>query len=117
MSDRQPHHDRDAERHEVGAEDGVESEPAIGRCPATIGELTDGHAGDAGEHARESEMREHPVDAIEILVDVLEEENGAAKIGGVARADERLQERQIATHEAALRAAGRERDHASVLRE
>ena len=52
------------------------------------------------------ELRQHPVDAVGGLADVLEHEESAAIIGGVRRAGERSEKREVATDEPAERAAG-----------
>src|SRR5689334_19188040 len=72
MADRKAVGDRDAEWAEIGLDDFVEGERAAGGLALHLGEAADGDAGEAAERARQPQMGEHAIDAIEILMDVLE---------------------------------------------
>jgi len=75
--------------------------PRRGLC-----EVPDDESGDLREHATHPQLRQHSVEAIGWLADVLEHEKGAAIVGGVRRARERGEEREVATDEPAVRASG-----------
>ena len=58
-------------------------------------------AGDALERAREDELAEHAVDAVERLVHILEHEDRAVEARSVGRAEERADEGEVAAFEPA----------------
>ncbi len=91
--------DRDTERQEIVREDLVEAERAIAHRALELGEPAHGDAGEPLQRAGHPEMGEHPVHPIEILTHVLEEEDGAVEIREVRRADQALQQREVAAGE------------------
>ena len=66
-------------------------------------------SGDLRERAAEPELRQHAIDAIGGLADVLEHEHRAAIVGRVRRAGERGEEREVAADEPAARTAAAHR--------
>ena len=67
------------------------------------GEPPDQHPAQPGERADGAQVRQHPVDAVEILVHVFEDEQCAVEVGEVPGADEALQQAEVAAGERALR--------------
>jgi hypothetical protein len=68
-----------------------------------FGEMAEKEAGGAAQDAGVVEVGEHPVDPVEFLADVLEEEQGAAEVGLVGRGEGADEEREAAAEERAFR--------------
>ena len=72
---------------------------------AAIGEGAEAESGDARERAREDELAQHAVDAIERLVHILEHENRAVELRGIRSAEEGADECEVPALERAGGAA------------
>ena len=116
VADREAHGDGHAERLEIMADDAVEPHGTVRAAPMHFRELPDDDASDPIERAGKSEMRQHAVDPIHLLADVLEEEDRAAQIGHEPRADEALDQAEISADERPVRDSLRQRDHAVLPR-
>ena len=55
--------------------------------------------GSRGEHADGAQVGQHPVDPVEILAHVFQEEQCAVEVGEVRRADEALEQGEVAAGE------------------
>ena len=63
----------------------VHAERAIVHVALEPGEPSGDHAAEPREGADHAKVGEHPVDAVEVLVDVLEHEQRAVEVGEVGR--------------------------------
>ena len=57
--------------------------PGLAGSVGNLGELAERDAGDAIERAAQAQLREHAIDAIDRLVDVLDDENARRRATGV----------------------------------
>ena len=81
-------------------------------CVARLGafrKLPVRDTGDAGERAAQGELAEHAIDPVGRLADVFENEDGISVVRREARAAQRGEQREVATGEPALGAAGSKR--------
>ena len=117
MPDGKAVRDGDAERTEVRRQHLVEPHRAVGAAPLHLGEATDHDTGNAGQEAGQAEMREHAVDPVDLLADVLDEEDGAVERGKPRRPDERLDQREVSADEGTLRGAAGQGHDAVLLRD
>jgi hypothetical protein len=67
--------------------------------------VSEGDAGAAVQRSREEELSEHPVDAVDGLVDILEDEDRAAEVEGEGRTAERRDQREVPASQPSVRTA------------
>src|SRR5256885_13763171 len=81
----------------------VERSPATTGIVGTFHALAEGDCLTAAQHSRKLELLQHPIDAINRLVDVLEDENGIGEIGCVSGPAKRGQHSEISAGKASFR--------------
>ncbi len=80
----------------------VEAEGAVTGLALHLGEAAHQHAGELAQCTHRPEVREHAIDPVERLSHVLEEEDRADEVGEESRADEALEQRQVAADQRPL---------------
>ncbi len=110
--------DRHIERQEVVVEDLIQRQYAIVVVARlALGEVAQHHAGHLVQGAGQAQRREHAIDPVDVFVDLLEEEDRAAELGRIGRADQRAQDRQVAAHQTASCLAAAQRAGAVLGRD
>ena len=97
---------------EVVREHLVDAERPVVHVALEPGEPADEHAAEPREGADHAKVGQHPVDAVEVLVHVLEEQQRPVEVGEVGRADQALQQGEVAARERPLGDAAADRDDA-----
>jgi hypothetical protein len=93
----------------------VEAKCAIAAGTIELGELTDYDARKVSQGTGTSKVRERPVDSIQVLADVLDEQDGALQIREPWRSDQTLQEAEIAASKRTFGRSTSKSDNAVLL--
>ena len=104
---------RYAKRLDVIVEDLLERQRAIAFAGLALAARPEDEAANAFEHPGELQRRHHPIDAVDVLADVFEEQDRAVPIGQIHRAHDCGEHREVAAKYAAARHAGCDRLTAS----
>ena len=91
---------------EIVVEDLVQRQGAKTLTRGAVGEVAQHHGRQAVQRTTQLQRRQHAVDAVDVLVDLLQEQHRAVEGGQVARACQRAQHREVASHQPAAGPAG-----------
>ena len=81
------------------------------------GEPADEHTAEPGQRPHHPQVGQHAVDPVQVLAHVLEEEEGTVEIGKVGRADQALEQGEVAAGKRAVRDPAAHGDDPVLLRD